>query len=155
MTFENLIRNIQKLSDTDPVLTERLRKYVYDIIGCCQEVHRDMGPYLNEYMYQEALDITLEEHGFVGENKKREYYFTVDYHGKKIQHPHKVDFFINQKVFIECKAIESIGSEQRQQLWNYMRLTKTRLGILYNFAPTRDQSEHYYFDPETDQMYAF
>ena len=56
---------------------------------------------------------------------------------------------------MECKAIERLGAEQRQQLWNYMRLTKTRIGILWNFAPIRDQNEHYYLDTETDTMYMF
>ena len=26
----------------------QLKLYVYDIIGCCQEVHRELGPWLNE-----------------------------------------------------------------------------------------------------------
>ena len=33
----------------------KLKRYVYPILGCCQEVHREMGPWLNEYMYQDAL----------------------------------------------------------------------------------------------------
>ena len=45
--------------------------------------------------------------------------------------------------------------DHRQQLWNYMRLTKTRIGVLWNFAPTHDQSEHYYLDVESDTMYLF
>ena len=36
-----------------------------------------------------------------------------------------------------------------------MRLTNVRIGILYNFAPIRDQSEHYYLDTETNVMYFF
>ena len=35
----------------------KLKSYVYDIVGCCQEVHRELGPWLNEYIYQEALGI--------------------------------------------------------------------------------------------------
>ena len=49
--FDLLIKDIKKLKDEDPLLCEQLKKYVYDILGCCMEVHRDMGPYLNEYMY--------------------------------------------------------------------------------------------------------
>jgi GxxExxY protein len=39
----------------------RLKSYVYDIIGCCQEVHQELGPWLNEYMYQEALKVAFQE----------------------------------------------------------------------------------------------
>ena len=63
-----------------------------------------------------------------------------------------ITFFNKRK---KCKAIERIGSEQRQQLWNYMRLTRIRIGILYNFAPAHDQCERYYLDVKTDNMYAF
>lgn len=85
----------------------------------------------------------------------REYYFSVEFHGKRINHKHFVDFFVKDKAFIECKAAETLCSDHRQQLWNYMRLTKTRIGILWNFAPVRDQSEHYYLDTDTDTMYMF
>lgn len=155
MDFSKIVTNIGKLIDVDSHLCHQLREYTYDIVGCCQEVHKEMGPFLNEYMYQDALNICLEEHGFTGDNKAKEYYFTTQFHGKTIRHPHKVDFLVNKKVFIECKALKSIGSEQRQQLWNYMRLSGIRIGILYNFAPIKDQCERYYFDPAKKMILAF
>jgi hypothetical protein len=48
-----------------------------------------------------------------------------------------------------------LGAEQRQQLWNYMRLTNTPIGILFNFAPVKDQCEKYYFDLKTKTISAF
>ena len=143
---------IKKLSTSDPELAEKLRAFVYDIVGCCQQVHKELGPYLNEYMYQDALEILFQE---VQMSYVREYYFSVEFHGQRISHKHFVDFYCLDKVFIECKAIDSLGGEQRQQLWNYMRLTKCRLGILYNFAPVMAQCERYYFDPDSDTMYMF
>ena len=153
--FGKLIKDIQKLSDVDPILFDKLKRYVYDILGCCMEVHKDLGPWLNEYMYQDALDITFEEHGYSEDNKIKEYYFSTKYHGKEIKHPHKVDFFINKKVYIECKAVERLAPEHRQQLWNYMRLTGVRIGILYNFAPFKDECEKYYLDTDTQVLYVF
>lgn len=76
-SFSNMIKGIEKLEVFNPQLKHQLANYCYDIIGCCQEVHRDMGPFLNEYMYQEALDICFEEHGITGNDKIKEFYFTA------------------------------------------------------------------------------
>jgi len=143
---------LKKLDTEFPELYLKLRNYCFDLNGCCQTVHKEMGPYLNEYMYQDALGILLSE---LQIPHQKEYYFSVQFHGKQIKHPHYVDFFVKDNVFIECKAVEKLRSEHRQQLWNYMRLTKTRIGILWNFAPVQDQSEHYYLDAETNIMYMF
>lgn len=143
---------IERLVDKNPSLCQKLKQFCYDLNGCCQTVHKDMGPFLNEYMYQDALEIILKECNIPFE---REYYFSVEFHGQRINHNHYVDFRCKEKVFIECKATQTLSPDHRQQLWNYMRLTKTRIGILWNFAPTHDQSEHYYLDTETDTMYVF
>lgn len=143
---------IKRLMDCNPELANKLKQFCYDLNGCCQTVHQEMGPFLNEYMYQDALKIVLDERRIKNE---KEYYFSVEFHGEVIKHKHFVDFFCKDKVFVECKAVESLAPEHRQQLWNYMRLTKVRVGILWNFAPIHDQSEHYYLDTETDVMYMF
>lgn len=145
--------HLTKLSDVNPDLAEQLKSYCYDLNGLCQTVHQEMGPFLNEYIYQEALAILLEEKNITPRIK--EYYFSVEFHGRRIQHKHFVDFFVKNSVFIECKAVEKLCPEHRQQLWNYMRLAKVRIGILWNFAPIKDQSEHYYLDTETNSIFLF
>jgi len=148
--MENL--SIGNFSNADKDFVHLLKQWCFDLNGCCQTVHKEIGPFLNEYIYQDALEIVLTERNIVFQ---KEYYFTIDYHGKRIRHKHYVDFFCKNNAFIECKAVESLGIEHRQQLWNYMRLTKTKIGILWNFAPVKDQSEHYYYDIEKDIIYLF
>ena len=143
---------IKRLSDFDAQLSAQLKQHCFDLNGCCQQVHRELGPFLNEYMYQEALSILFEENDIPF---SKEYYFTVDFHGRTLQHKHFVDFLCKENILLECKAIETLGNAQRQQLWNYMRLTKIPIGILVNFAPVHDQCEHYYLDLSTDTMYMF
>ena len=143
---------IKRLSDVNPSLSTELKHYCYDLNGCCQQVHQELGPFLNEYMYQEALSILFAERNI---SFTREYYFSVEFHGQTLQHKHYVDFLCKDNVLIECKAVESLGSEHRQQLWNYMRLTQQPIGILVNFAPVHDQCEHYYLDHATKTMYTF
>ena len=42
--------NIAKLSDVNPPLVTDLKNRCYPIIGLCQQVHREMGPYLNVFV---------------------------------------------------------------------------------------------------------
>ena len=37
------------------------RDFVYQLVGAIYNVHNELGPGLNEYIYQEALAIELEE----------------------------------------------------------------------------------------------
>lgn len=140
----------------EPNLVSSLKQKVYPIIGCCQTVHKLMGPFLNEYMYQEALKIEMDRMPEL--TATSEYYFSVQYRGQQIRHKHYVDFMVrygNDEIFVECKAVEHLGDEQRQQLWNYMRLTETEIGILYNFAPIMAQCEKYYYNKQTKEIRAF
>ena len=77
--------NISKLADFNPALSTELKNHCYAIIGLCQQVHREMGPFLNEYMYQEALDILFEENKI---ERVKEYYFSVTFHERQIKHKH-------------------------------------------------------------------
>ena len=143
---------LKKLVDKHPELCKQLKDKCYAINGACAAVHRELGPVLSEYMYQEALQILLDEQQIPNQ---REYYFQVVFHGKPIQHKHFVDFLINDEIIVECKAVDKLVAEHRQQLWNYMRLTGKQIGILWNFAPPMDQAEHYYLDTKDGVMYMF
>ena len=142
---------LKRIIDTHPEWHQALKQKCYTINGCCNTAHQELGPFLNEYMYQEALAILLEEQQVV---YQREYYFSITYHGQPIKHKHYVDFLVNDEIIVECKAVEKLCIDHRQQLWNYMRLTGKRIGILYNFSPVKSQSEHYYLS-EDGTMYMF
>lgn len=132
-----------------------LKQLVYPVIGACQEVHKQLGPFLNEYMYQDALAIEL---GLCNVSFDKEYYFTAEYKGRPIDHKHFVDFRVmngDTPIIVECKAVDNLTDAHRQQLWNYMRLTGINIGILYNFAPVYAKCEKYYYDTASSRMTAF
>ncbi len=86
--------SLKRLMDTKPELAMQLKQRCYAINGCCAAVHRELGPFLNEYMYQEALQILLDEQQIP---YQREYYFSVVFHGRPIQHKHFVDFLVEKE----------------------------------------------------------
>jgi len=49
--------NISKLADFNPTLATELKNHCYTIVGLCQQVHREMGPFLNEYMYRNIIQL--------------------------------------------------------------------------------------------------
>ena len=134
---------------------EELKEIVYPVVGACQEVHKEMGPFLNEYMYQDALAIEL---GLREMPYEKEFQFPADYKGYAITHKHFADFKVQSgaaEVLIECKAVDRLADAHRQQLWNYMRLSTVHVGIVYNFGPVYAQCEKYYYDAELGRMVAF
>ena len=96
--------NISVNTCEDQELAARMKAYVYDVVGCCQDVHRELGPWLNEYVYQEALQVALSEKDI---EHQREYYFQVTYHGRPLSHKHYMDFLCKGNIAVECKAIFS------------------------------------------------
>ena len=141
------IRNFQ-----DRELKEKLKKFVYDIVGCCQAVHKEKGPELTEYVYQECLEMALQDANI---EHIREYSFHPTFRGKTLKSRLQVDFFCKKKVFVECKAIEELSNYERIQLTNYMRNAGVRIGILYNFAPIMAECEKYYYNPEDNTISYF
>lgn len=151
----HLAQSKQVQHPLSPEQTAALKQQVYDIFGACMEVHKHMGPFLNEYMYQDALEYEFQDRGM---HPEREYYFRAEYKGRVITHKHYCDFMVptdRGPVILECKAVENLTTEHRQQLWNYMRLTGVRVGVLYNFAPVKAQMERYYLPENSPTMVAF
>ena len=126
---------------------ERLKEHIYDVVGAIYEVHKELGAGLNEYCYQEGLQLQLEETGIPF---KRELTFHPRYHGKEMRAEYRIDFLCKNDIIIECKAVTELISNHRAQLFNYMRLLSCPCGILVNFSPKFAQIERFFLDTETN-----
>ena len=119
------------------------KKKMYDIIGAIHDVHKYLGPGLNESCYQEAMELQLKDAGVI---YKREVSFHPTYRGVALEATFRIDFLCNEDVIIECKAVPEIIPSHRAQLFNYMRLLEKPCGILVNFLPKFDVVERYFYD---------
>ena len=99
----------------------KYKEHIYDIVGALHEVHKELGAGLNEYCYQEGLQMQLEESGIP---YKRELSFHPSYHGREMSAEYRIDFLCKGDVIVECKAVAELISNHRAQLFNYMRLLK-------------------------------
>ena len=126
-----------------------LKDLLYLIVGAIYKVHEELGPGLNEYVYQEALDLELKEEGLSFEREKT---FHPIYRGKQLNATYRLDFIYHDLAIIECKAVEKLHAEHRAQLFNYMRLTKLPMGILVNFSQKSAVIERYFFDTQKNEI---
>lgn len=100
------------------------------IIGCAMKVHRVLGVGFQEYIYQRALEIEL-----VNASIKfiREYEMPVYYSGEKIG-IRRVDFFVEDKIMVELKAITELDDVHLAQGLNYLEASGHEVGLLINFG---------------------
>ena len=96
-----------------------LIQHMYDIVGAIYEVHKELGAGLNEYCYQEGLEMQLQEQNVP---YSREMTFHPSYHGKSMNATYRVDFLCKGDIIVECKAVDDLDNNMRSQLFNYMRL---------------------------------
>ena len=121
---------------------------MYKIVGAAMHVHEVLGRGLEEAVYQEALEMELGKRNLPYESQKL---INCYYEGEKMRKFYVADFYC-KGLIIEIKSTESICSEHRSQLFNYMRLTHTKRGLLVNFGEKSLRCERYIYMEETDDF---
>jgi GxxExxY protein len=99
------------------------------VIGAAIEVHRQLGPGLDEILYENALSIELRLRGIAF---ARQVIIPVVYKGKAIGEK-QLDFVIDGKLIVELKAVEQIASVHKAQVLTYLKITGHKIGLLINF----------------------
>jgi len=100
------------------------------IIGCAMEVHRALGNGFQEVIYQRALDIEMKMQGLTA---SREHEMDIFYKGIKIGN-RRVDFFVEEKVMVEIKAVVQLEDVHLAQAINYLEAYGLEVGLLLNFG---------------------
>ena len=126
---------------------KRYREIVYRIIGAAMNVHSVMNNGLLEPLYQEALSIELCENGIANEREKE---LRCYYKNHLLEKTYKVDILVGD-IILELKSVQEILPEHRAQLFNYMRLTKSPIGLLINFGKKSLQGERYGYIEELNE----
>jgi GxxExxY protein len=100
------------------------------IIGAAIEVHKNLGPGLLEYAYEECLchELQLREIDF-----KRQVALPVIYKNAKLDCGYRLDVVVQQSVIVEVKAVEQLSEIHEAQLMTYLRLAHIPVGLLINF----------------------
>jgi GxxExxY protein len=103
----------------------------YAVIGAAIEVHREMGPGLLESVYQKCMEVELKLRGLDFHPQAR---LPLKYKGIPLDAEDlKMDLFFPNKLVVELKAVDKLIPVHEAQLLTYLRLSKTRIGLLINF----------------------
>jgi len=102
----------------------------HKIIGCAMQVHNTLGNGFQEVIYQRALAIEM---NLANLDFKREMEMPIFYRNEQIG-TRRVDFFVENGVMVELKAIEKIVDVNKAQAINYLEAYHIADGLLINFG---------------------
>jgi GxxExxY protein len=100
------------------------------IIGCAMYVHRTLGNGFQEVIYQRALSIEFELERL---QFAREQEMSIHFRDRAIG-SRRVDFFVENSVMVEIKAITKLEDVHLAQALNYLECYKIHVGLLLNFG---------------------
>lgn len=111
-------------------MTERLHADLTErIIGAAMEVHRTLGPGLDEKIYETALCVEFGLQALHFDQQKRH---SVFYKNRPVGTA-ITDLIIDHRVIVETKSVDTFHEIHAAQLLSYLRLTRLQVGLLLNF----------------------
>ncbi len=103
----------------------------YNIIGAAMYVYNVLGSGFVEPIYQEALEIEFQRRGIPYVREKE---VDVYYDGILLKKKFQPDFICYDEIIVELKAVMELDDLNRVQVYNYLRATHFKLGLLINFG---------------------
>jgi GxxExxY protein len=127
LTTDGTLMVTEKQKKTDLLYEE----ITYKVIGAAIEVHKVLGPGYLESVYEDALCYELER---LGVSFKRQVELDIQYKDAVFQRRFRADLVVEEKVLVENKAIANLTPSDEAQLFNYLKTTGLRVGLLFNFG---------------------
>lgn len=116
------------------------------IIGCAMRVHSTLGNGFQEVIYQRALAIEMEIDRLHFEREKE---MDIFYRERKIG-TRRVDFFVEECVMVELKALLQLEDVHYAQARNYLEAYTLEVGLLINFGAKSLEFKRMYNSPDQD-----
>lgn len=109
------------------------REESYVIQGAIFEVYKEIGSGFLEPIYQECLsrELTVRNIPFLAQPEMK-----LSYKGIPLDQVYRPDFLCYDSIILELKATKVLTDDFRAQLFNYLKISKLRLGLLINFGHT-------------------
>ena len=102
----------------------------YQIIGILFDIFTTLGYGYKEKQYQKAIEEALRS---LSIDYKRELPLPVVYKGKRLTTVF-MDFLVDEKIVLEIKQGNRFNKDDIEQVYNYLRVSGLKLGILARFT---------------------
>ena len=107
------------------------KEEVFQLVGLCMEIHRELGRGHDEVIYKDALVVELSRAAIPFSREKN---YEITYKGVILPHHYYADFVVWDKILFEAKAVEKLTEAHFKQVLNYLAASQIRVGLLVNFG---------------------
>ncbi len=90
-----------------------------------------MGFGFLESVYQECLEIEFKEQNIPYKSQEE---LRLFYKKNELKQRYRPDFICYNSIIVEIKAVSKILNEHKAQVFNYLKATKNKLGLIVNFG---------------------
>lgn len=102
----------------------------YKIRGILYEVHNELGPYLNERQYGDAITLKFTKQNI---RYSREAVLPTSFDGEKTGR-NRIDFIVENRLIVEIKTVPFFTRKDYAQCLRYLVSSKISLALLVNFS---------------------
>ena len=81
------------------------KEEIFQLVGLCMEIHRELGKGHDEVIYKDALVVELSRAGIPFSREKN---YEITYKGVILPHYYYADFVVWDKILFEAKAVEKL-----------------------------------------------
>ncbi len=103
----------------------------YAIQGAVFEVYRELGSGFLEAVYQECLERELLTREIPFRSHPT---LQLKYKGLPLSQMYQPDLICYDSIIVELKAVKEIAAAHQAQIFNYLKATELKLGLLVNFG---------------------
>ena len=102
----------------------------YQVVGILFDIFTELGYGYRENQYQKAVEVALKS---IKLGYEKELPVKISYKGEFVTTVY-LDFLIDSKIVLELKQGNRFNKKDIEQVYNYLKATKLKLGILARFT---------------------
>ena len=103
----------------------------YKIRGAAINVQKNLGPFMVEKYYENAMMIELASMGIMAQNQVK---IPTFYKGQPLNLELLADIIVEDEIILELKATPRMEKSHIRQLLTYMKLMRKHYGLILNFG---------------------